>query len=155
VTKTAQEYPVYAMAFHPSWRREGPANGHDPHREGEDALEFLADLADRIATACFESRCADTGEAPRAVPLPCPGNPQSDYIQAPSIPQDTPLSDGSGVELLTPDGHMRPLDHIQADIIRLAIDHYRGRISEVARRLRMGRSTLYRKLEEYGIEYKQ
>lgn len=151
MTKTAQEYPVEAMAFHPSWQRAALANGHAPHHEGpchegEDALEFLADLADRIATACIESRCA--------VPLPSPGNMQSDYIEAPFMLQNNSPSDGSGVELLTPDGHMRTLDQIQADIIRLAIDHYRGRISEVARRLNMGRSTLYRKLEEYGIEYK-
>ncbi|MBV1688302.1 hypothetical protein KRR38_11600 [Novosphingobium sp. G106] len=141
------------MAFHPSWQRAALANGHTPHREGEDALEFLADLADRIASACIESQCANAS-APQAVPLGNDGT-QSDYCQIPPIPPEPPLSEGSGVELLTPDGHMRPLDHIQADIIRLAIDHYRGRISEVARRLRMGRSTLYRKLEEYGIEYKQ
>ena len=32
-----------------------------------------------------------------------------------------------------------------------AIGHYRGRMTEVARRLGMGRSTLYRKLGELGI----
>lgn len=154
MTKTAQEYPVEAMAFHPSWQRAALANGHDPHREGEDALEFLADMADRIAAACIGSQCTDAGASAQAVPLDHVST-QSDYCQIPPVSQEPPLSDGSGVELLTPDGHMRPLDHIQADIIRLAIDHYRGRISEVARRLRMGRSTLYRKLEEYGIEYKQ
>lgn len=150
MTKTAQEYPVEAMAFHPSWQRAALADGHDPqrdgpHREGKAALEFLSDLADRIAAVCIESQSA--------VPLH-PGSAQSDYIEAPLMPQTNSPSDSSGVELLTPDGHMRPLEDIQADIIRLAIDHYRGRISEVARRLNMGRSTLYRKLEEYGIEYK-
>lgn len=158
MTKTAQEYPAEAMAFRPSWQRECLAKGHDPHREGEDALEFLADLADRIAAACIESQCANaTG---RAVPLPRQTGAQSDYCQIPAMQgeaasSDTTLSEGSGVELLTADGHMRPLDQIQADIIRLALSHYNGRISEVARRLRVGRSTLYRKLEEYGIEYKQ
>ena len=44
-----------------------------------------------------------------------------------------------------------PLDDIEADIIRLAIGHYRGRMTEVARRLGIGRSTLYRKLAELGI----
>jgi DNA-binding NtrC family response regulator len=42
---------------------------------------------------------------------------------------------------------MRPLDELEAEIIRFAIAHYRGQMSEVARRLRIGRSTLYRKLE--------
>jgi DNA-binding NtrC family response regulator len=37
-------------------------------------------------------------------------------------------------------------------MIKLAIEHYQGQMSEVARRLGIGRSTLYRKLKEYGIE---
>ena len=36
--------------------------------------------------------------------------------------------------------------------IRLAIGLYRGRMTEVARRLGIGRSTLYRKLSELGID---
>ena len=58
---------------------------------------------------------------------------------------------GAGVTLFQPDGNMRPLDAIEADVIRLAIGHYRGRMTEVARRLGIGRSTLYRKLTELGI----
>jgi DNA-binding NtrC family response regulator len=50
------------------------------------------------------------------------------------------------------DGHIRPLDEIEADLIRLAIGHYRGRMTEVAKRLGIGRSTLYRKLGEIGID---
>jgi DNA-binding NtrC family response regulator len=53
--------------------------------------------------------------------------------------------------MFTSDGHLRPLAEIEADIIRLAIGHYRGRMSEVARRLGIGRSTLYRKLIELGL----
>ena len=56
-----------------------------------------------------------------------------------------------GVTLFRPDGNMRPLEDIEADVIRLAIGHYRGRMTEVARRLGIGRSTLYRKLGELGI----
>jgi DNA-binding NtrC family response regulator len=58
----------------------------------------------------------------------------------------------SGVMLYTADGHLRPLDEIEADVIRLAIGLYRGRMTEVARRLGIGRSTLYRKLSELGID---
>ena len=58
-----------------------------------------------------------------------------------------------GVTLFHADGNMRPLEDIEADVIRLAIGHYRGRMTEVARRLGIGRSTLYRKLGELGIEH--
>ncbi|AXJ95457.1 MULTISPECIES: sigma-54 dependent transcriptional regulator [unclassified Sphingomonas] len=59
---------------------------------------------------------------------------------------------GAGVTLFRPDGNLRPLEDIEADVIRLAIGHYRGRMTEVARRLGIGRSTLYRKLGELGID---
>lgn len=49
--------------------------------------------------------------------------------------------------LLNDAGQVRPLDELEAEIIRFAIAHYRGQMSEVARRLRIGRSTLYRKLD--------
>ncbi len=60
-----------------------------------------------------------------------------------------------GVQLYTDDGNLRPLEEIEADGIRLAIGHYRGRMTEVARRLGIGRSTLYRKLGDLGIESAQ
>jgi DNA-binding NtrC family response regulator len=56
-----------------------------------------------------------------------------------------------GVTLFRADGNLRSLEDIEADVIRLAIGHYRGRMTEVARRLGIGRSTLYRKLGELGI----
>ena len=71
----------------------------------------------------------------------------------PSGPAVSPNHSGnSGVTLFTPDGNLRALDEIEADVIRLAIGHYRGRMTEVARRLGIGRSTLYRKLGELGID---
>ncbi len=62
------------------------------------------------------------------------------------------LSGAPQVTLYRQDGHLRSLEEIEADIIRLAIGHYRGRMTEVARRLGIGRSTLYRKLGELGID---
>lgn len=62
------------------------------------------------------------------------------------------LQEAVGVTLYTNDGNLRPLEEIEADVIRLAIGHYRGRMTEVARRLRIGRSTLYRKLSDLGID---
>ena len=49
-------------------------------------------------------------------------------------------------------GHMRKLEEVESEIIRLAIGRYDGHMSEVARRLGIGRSTLYRKLKELGLE---
>ena len=49
-------------------------------------------------------------------------------------------------------GEVRPLDDIERDVIRFAIAHYDEQMSEVARRLKIGRSTLYRKLEGLGID---
>ncbi len=50
--------------------------------------------------------------------------------------------------MLTGGGEVRPLEELETEIIRFAISHYRGQMSEVARRLKIGRSTLYRKLDE-------
>lgn len=63
-----------------------------------------------------------------------------------------PIRESAGVMLYSPDGNLRPLEEIEADVIRLAIGHYRGRMTEVARRLGIGRSTLYRKLSDLGID---
>jgi DNA-binding NtrC family response regulator len=49
-------------------------------------------------------------------------------------------------------GNVRSLADVELEMIRTAIDHYNGQMSEVARRLGIGRSTLYRKLKEYGID---
>jgi DNA-binding NtrC family response regulator len=62
------------------------------------------------------------------------------------------ISGAPTVSLYANDGHIRPLEEVEADIIRLAIGHYRGRMTEVARRLGIGRSTLYRKLGDLGID---
>ncbi|MBC2887513.1 sigma-54-dependent Fis family transcriptional regulator [Ochrobactrum sp. CM-21-5] len=50
------------------------------------------------------------------------------------------------------DGEVRTLAAAEEEMIRFAIAHYDGQISEVARRLGIGRTTLYRKLKEYGID---
>jgi DNA-binding NtrC family response regulator len=89
---------------------------------------------------------------------------ESETLTAESFPelsemlgdQQAPLfnasHEGVGITLYTADGNLRPLEEIEADVIRLAIGHYRGRMTEVARRLGIGRSTLYRKLSDLGID---
>jgi len=59
---------------------------------------------------------------------------------------------GQTLRLQTEEGEMRELASIEAEVIRAALAHYDGKMSEVARRLGLGRSTLYRKLDEYGIK---
>ena len=77
----------------------------------------------------------------------------SNMIGTESAPSSGGVShESAGVMLYTADGNLRPLEDIEADVIRLAIGHYRGRMTEVARRLGIGRSTLYRKLSDLGIE---
>ena len=49
-------------------------------------------------------------------------------------------------------GEVRPLEDIEREVIRFAIAHYREQMSEVARRLKIGRSTLYRKLEGLDLD---
>ena len=56
------------------------------------------------------------------------------------------------VQALDERGNVRALADVESEMIRLAIDHYGGQMSEVARRLGIGRSTLYRKLKELGID---
>ncbi len=70
----------------------------------------------------------------------------------PTTGSRTALAATSGITLFRSDGNLRALEEIEADVIRLAIGHYRGRMTEVARRLGIGRSTLYRKLGELGID---
>ena len=55
------------------------------------------------------------------------------------------------LSLLSSEGQVRTLEEIEADAIRFAIEACNGRMSEVARRLGIGRSTLYRKLKDYGL----
>ena len=57
-----------------------------------------------------------------------------------------------GIPAVAEDGEIRSLEAIEADMIRLALGRYRGHMTEVAKRLNIGRSTLYRKMQEYGLE---
>jgi DNA-binding NtrC family response regulator len=64
------------------------------------------------------------------------------------------VSDGSalGIPIVTEGGHIRKLEDVEADMIKLALHRYRGQMSEVARKLGIGRSTLYRKMRDFGLE---
>lgn len=81
----------------------------------------------------------------------------SAVIDMPSLPGNSDLlaaaiEAGNGVAIFDPAGHLRTLEQIERDLIEYAIDLYAGHMTEVARRLGIGRSTLYRKLKEYDLE---
>jgi DNA-binding NtrC family response regulator len=57
-----------------------------------------------------------------------------------------------GISVVTDGGHIRKLEDVEADMIRLALNRYQGQMSEVARKLGIGRSTLYRKMKDLGLE---
>ncbi|WP_420407224.1 sigma-54-dependent transcriptional regulator [Hoeflea sp.] len=56
------------------------------------------------------------------------------------------------VDAVSLDGEVRTIAEIEEELIRFALSFYRGQMSEVARRLGIGRSTLYRKLKDYAID---
>lgn len=64
----------------------------------------------------------------------------------------TAAGNGHGAGLFNAGGDVRPLAEVEAEMIRMAIDKYDGQMSEVARRLGIGRSTLYRKVRDLGLE---
>jgi DNA-binding NtrC family response regulator len=71
---------------------------------------------------------------------------------APAPASHLPSSDDAPVRILDHRGHLRTLEEIERDLIQLAIEIYAGHMTEVARRLGIGRSTLYRKVREQGLE---
>ncbi|NDF11557.1 MAG: sigma-54-dependent Fis family transcriptional regulator [Proteobacteria bacterium] len=78
------------------------------------------------------------------------------FLQTSDDPKMTPLAPlsvagKSMVALSHNGGDFRKLAEIEADVIRSALTHYDWHISEVARRLGIGRSTLYRRMEELAI----
>jgi DNA-binding NtrC family response regulator len=86
--------------------------------------------------------------APSMVPVE---EPLELHAASDAVPVDPEPPPGDGLAPFDGDGDVRPLAEIEAEMIRLALDRYRGRMSLVARKLGIGRSTLYRKLKELGI----
>jgi DNA-binding NtrC family response regulator len=90
------------------------------------------------------------GGAPTAGPAPAEPLPAEPLELDFGLPSQPPES-ADGLIALGPDGEIRSLADIEAEVIRMALDRYAGRMTLVARRLGIGRSTLYRKLKELGI----
>ncbi|MBN8527977.1 MAG: sigma-54-dependent Fis family transcriptional regulator [Caulobacterales bacterium] len=85
-----------------------------------------------------------------AAPMPteasdAPAAPTVATVELPPLP-DSPI------RVVDDRGHLRTLEEIERDLIQHAIEVYAGHMSEIARRLGIGRSTLYRKVREQGLE---
>jgi DNA-binding NtrC family response regulator len=134
-------------------------------RQLENAVFRAVVLAegDSIGVAEFPQIVAQLSE-PAAIPME--GQPDEPAVEYPGEPasvaatsaDDQAISPAAPtlelvdtLPLLDAAGDVRPLEELEADLIRYAIAHYRGQMSEVARRLQIGRSTLYRKLEFLGL----
>jgi len=90
---------------------------------------------------------APDGHAPDSEPLIVGPSTAPAMVSGNEIPI-APFGNAGSLAMLTATGEVRPLEEMENEIIRFAISHYRGQMSEVARRLKIGRSTLYRKLDE-------
>ena len=81
--------------------------------------------------------------------------PEVDAASAPTAAAaaaDLPPMPEAPVRILDGKGHLRTLEEIERDLIQHAIEVYAGHMSEIARRLGIGRSTLYRKVREQGLD---
>jgi len=63
-----------------------------------------------------------------------------------------PAKEAAAGRFLTTKGDVATLASVERDLIEFALKHHGGRMSRVARALGIGRSTLYRKLREYGLD---
>ncbi|MGF1455806.1 MAG: sigma-54-dependent transcriptional regulator [Alphaproteobacteria bacterium] len=118
--------------------------------------------ADGTGRAAIRSGPVSPASAGMPVPFVAPGTGADPMAGAPSELQDnglgdqgTPDAEGGDrrrIRIVDESGHMRTLEDIEGEMIRLAIDRYAGHMSEVARRLGIGRSTLYRKVRELGLD---
>ncbi|MFC4174694.1 sigma-54-dependent transcriptional regulator [Microvirga sp. GCM10011540] len=81
--------------------------------------------------------------------------PRLPQATAPAPVQEAPAPgrrDPHALPLMNDSGEMRTLAELEAQAIRFALAHYQGHLSAISRRLGIGRSTLYRKLKELGLD---
>ena len=82
--------------------------------------------------------------------LPVPSAPV--HIDAARPRKEVETREAVQDRFLDAGGDVRPLETLERELIEFALKRYGGRMSKVARALGIGRSTLYRKLRDYGLE---
>jgi DNA-binding NtrC family response regulator len=122
-------------------------------RQLENALFRAVVLADsdELTLAEFPQIAAQVdGFEVRVPPLPAPlpAEPARQIVRV-------EMRDPNVLSLLNENGDIHRLEELELEIIRFALAHYRGQMSEMARKLGIGRSTLYRKMKDYGFQEAQ
>ena len=84
----------------------------------------------QLADTSIATGLAEAGIAPQ------PANAQANYAMAP---------------LLDRNGKLRSLKAVEQDALLFAYDHKNARVGQIAKALKLGRTTLYRKLLELGL----
>jgi DNA-binding NtrC family response regulator len=115
-------------------------------RQLENAVYRAIVLADAPYLQPYDFPAISGMKAPAPIAGAGPAAVPSHAELAEELPADAP------VRILDDRGHLRTLEEIERDLIQLAIEIYSGHMSEVARRLGIGRSTLYRKVREQGLD---
>ncbi len=85
---------------------------------------------------------------PAPAPVSASAAPEREFVRI-------EVRDPNMLRCLDENGDVRRLEDVEADIIRFALAHYRGQMSEMARKLGIGRSTLYRKMKDIGLDEDQ
>ena len=110
----------------------------------------LAD-GDELTVAEFPQIAAHVdGFDVRVPPAPAMSPHQSQTTQREIVRVE--VRDPNVLRLLDDSGDVRKLEEIEAEVIKFALAHYRGQMSEMARKLGIGRSTLYRKMKDFGLD---
>jgi DNA-binding NtrC family response regulator len=81
-----------------------------------------------------------------------PAMPSASDDALSSLVKKAEADEDLAIAFLDREGHLRTLEDIERDLIQFAIENYSGHMSEVARRLGIGRSTLYRKVREHELD---
>ena len=115
-------------------------------------FDLQATLPDQTASENIQSVAAPLLQTPDE-PVPSRG---SEFAMQPTLSETANATGDFGmVRLISAEGQVKTLEEIEGEAIRFAIEIYNGRMSEIARRLAIGRSTLYRKMKEHQIDTDQ
>ncbi len=80
-----------------------------------------------------------------------PPAPASIVTKVETIAPLAAMQEPGTLHLVNENGELRTLDSLEEEAIRFALSFCRGQISDMARKLGIGRSTLYRRMKELGL----